>query len=145
MNQLADGADSLTSGADDLSAGMKQLSSASATVQDAIRQFDEAGTQLSDGSGELYDGIVEYNEEGISKITDNEMLTNLRTAAKVLDEQREFAQSASCYSGAPESATETTTKYVMRTEEVQNTEDEDDTTKQEPEKETLWDRIKGLF
>ena len=92
--------------------------------------------------------MVDFEEiytEGISKITDNEMLTSLRTAAKVLDEQRAYAQSASCYSGAPESATETTTKYVMRTEEVQNTEDEDDTTQQQPEKESLWDRIKGLF
>lgn len=142
--KLADGADQLAGGSKELSAGMKQLSSASGLVQDAIHKFDEAGSKLSDGSGKLYDGIIKYNEEGISKITDNKTLTNLRTAAKLLDEQRAYAQEATCYSGAPESATETSTKYVMRTEEVQNVE-KDDTEEEAPKQETFWDRVKGLF
>lgn len=144
VNQLADGSDSLASGADDLSGGMQQLKSASNEVMSAIRQFDEAGTQLSDGSGELYDGIVKYNKEGISQITDNEQLTNLRTASKLLDEQHSMAKNAGCYSGEPESATETTAKFIMRTEEVQNVE-EQEPVKEEVQEKTLWDRIKGLF
>lgn len=144
VDQLASGGDSLADGADDLSAGMQQLQSASSEVMSAIQQFDEAGTQLADGSGQLYDGIVEYNEEGISKITDNEQLTNLRTAAKLLDEQRSMAKDAGCYSGAPESATETTTKFIMRTEAVEN-EEEEEPQEEEVQEETLWDRIKGLF
>ncbi len=144
MNQLSDGADQLDSGAGELSAGMQQLQSASATVQNAIYQFDEAGTQLSDGAGTLYDGIVQYNEEGISKITENQTLTDLRTASKIFEEQRDMADAQSCYSGAPASAAETTTKFVMRTQEVAPEEVETEQP-EETKKETLWDRIKGLF
>ncbi|MDO4286199.1 MAG: hypothetical protein Q4C40_00575 [Eubacteriales bacterium] len=144
VNQLNEGASSLKGGADDLSAGMKTLQSASAQVLDAIHQFDEAGTQLADGAGELSDGIIQYNEEGISKITENENLTNLRTAAKLLDKQRALAKENTCYSGAPESATETSTKFIMRTAVVEEEEPEEVET-EEVKEETLWDRIKGLF
>lgn len=144
MNQLSDGANQLDSGAGELSAGMKQLKSASATVQDAIYQFDNAGTQLSDGAGTLYDGIVQYNEEGISKITENQTLTDLRTASKIFEEQQDMADAQTCYSGAPASAAETTTKFVMRTAEVEPDEVETEQP-EETKKETLWDRIKGLF
>lgn len=145
VSQLDDGAAALASGADDLSAGMKTLKSASAQVLSAIKQFDAAGTQLANGAGELSDGIVQYNEEGISQITENETLTNLRTASKLLDKQRAFAQEATCYSGAPVSATETTTKFIMRTDAVEEKDTEDTEETEEVKSESLWDRIKGLF
>lgn len=144
IRQLDSGAGSLKDGAGNLAAGMKALQSASIQVLSAIDQFDEAGTQLADGSGELRDGIVTYNEEGISKITDNETLTNLRTVSKLLEKQKDYAEEAGCYSGTPKSVTETSTKFIMRTAEVVQEEEKTDT-KTEEHEETFWDRVKNLF
>lgn len=61
-NKLRNGAKSLASGATKLFSGVSTLVSKTGDVSDAIGK-------LADGAGDLKDGVVEFNEEGIEKLT----------------------------------------------------------------------------
>ena len=40
------------------------------TLSDGASQIAEGVSKLDDGAGQLYDGMVQFNEEGISKLVD---------------------------------------------------------------------------
>ena len=67
---LADGAGKLTDGAKALSDGSEDLYNGIGELDSKIPALIDGITRLKDGSGKLSEGCVEFNEQGITKITD---------------------------------------------------------------------------
>ena len=67
---LVTGVSQLKIGADQLVANNQKLTSGAKNLSDGASQIAEGVSKLDDGAGQLYDGMVQFNEEGISKLVD---------------------------------------------------------------------------
>lgn len=151
--QLVAGLTALTSGADTLNAGIQKvntgaesLSSGAKTLKDGTQTLSDGATQLSDGAKTLYDGLVQYNEEGISKLTQNSALDNLQTASKLIQEMQDD-EPYNSYSGISD-GTEGTVKFIYKISSVKQSETTTSSTSEETpstEKKSFIDRVVDLF
>lgn len=152
--QLVAGLTALTSGADTLNAGIQKvntgaesLSSGAKTLKDGTQTLSDGATQLSDGAKTLYDGLVQYNEEGISKLTQNSALDNLQTASKLIQEMQDD-EPYNSYSGISD-GTEGTVKFIYKISSVKKEEttssSSSEATTSTPEKKSFIDRVVDLF
>ena len=93
-NTLIDGSRDLASGAGTLANGVTTLSDGSDALVDGIRQ-------LKDGAKDLKDGIVQFNDEGISKLTEldtdelQEIIDRMKATASVSENYNSFIESDS--------------------------------------------------
>lgn len=124
--QLVAGLTALTSGADTLNAGIQKvntgaesLSSGAKTLKDGTQTLSDGATQLSDGAKTLYDGLVQYNEEGISKLTENSDLDNLQTASKLISDIQNDDDAYVNYSGISD-GTDGTVKFIYKISTVKS-------------------------
>ncbi|MDX8419203.1 hypothetical protein MOZ60_03740 [Stecheria sp. CLA-KB-P133] len=124
--QLVAGLTALTSGADTLNAGIQKvntgaesLSSGAKTLKDGTQTLSDGATQLSDGAKTLYDGLVQYNEEGISKLTQNSDLDNLQTASKLISDIQNDDDAYVNYSGISD-GTDGTVKFIYKISTVKS-------------------------
>lgn len=151
--QLVAGLTALTSGADTLNAGIQKvntgaesLSSGAKTLKDGTQTLSDGATQLSDGAKTLYDGLVQYNEEGISKLTQNSALDNLQTASKLIREMQDD-EPYNSYSGISD-GTEGTVKFIYKISSVKEAETTTSSTSEETtstDKKSFIDRVVDLF
>lgn len=152
--QLVAGLTALTSGADTLNAGIQKvntgaesLSSGAKTLKDGTQTLSDGATQLSDGAKTLYDGLVQYNEEGISKLTQNSALDNLQTASKLIQEMQND-EPYNSYSGISD-GTEGTVKFIYKISSVKKEEttssSSSEATASTTEKKSFIDRVVDLF
>lgn len=151
--QLVAGLTALTSGANTLNAGIQKvntgaesLSSGAKTLKDGTQTLSDGATQLSDGAKTLYDGLVQYNEEGISKLTQNSALDNLQTASKLIQEMQDD-EPYNSYSGISD-GTEGTVKFIYKISSVKEAETTTSSTSEETpstEKKSFIDRVVDLF
>ena len=151
--QLVAGLTALTSGADTLNAGIQKvntgaesLNSGAKTLKDGTQTLSDGATQLSDGAKTLYDGLVQYNEEGISKLTQNSALDNLQTASKLIQEMQDD-EPYNSYSGISD-GTEGTVKFIYKISSVKQSETTTSSTSEETpstEKKSFIDRVVDLF
>ena len=152
--QLVAGLTALTSGADTLNAGIQKvntgaesLSSGAKTLKDGTQTLSDGATQLSDGAKTLYDGLVQYNEEGISKLTQNSALDNLQTASKLIQEMQDD-EPYNSYSGISD-GTEGTVKFIYKISSVKKeettTSSSSEATTSTTEKKSFIDRVADLF
>lgn len=124
--QLVAGLTALTSGADTLNAGIQKvntgaesLSSGAKTLKDGTQTLSDGATQLSDGAKTLYDGLVQYNAEGISKLTQNSDLDNLQTASKLISDIQNDDDAYVNYSGISD-GTDGTVKFIYKISTVKS-------------------------
>ena len=124
--QLVAGLTALTSGADTLNAGIQKvntgaesLSSGAKTLKDGTQTLTDGATQLSEGAKTLYDGLVQYNEEGISKLTQNSDLDNLQTASKLISDIQNDDDAYVNYSGISD-GTDGTVKFIYKISTVKS-------------------------
>lgn len=152
--QLVAGLTALTSGADTLNAGIQKvntgaesLSSGAKTLNDGTQTLSDGATQLSDGAKTLYDGLVQYNEEGISKLTQNSALDNLQTASKLIQDMQDD-EPYNSYSGISD-GTEGTVKFIYKISSVKKEEttssSSSEATTSTTEKKSFIDRVVDLF
>ena len=152
--QLVAGLTALTSGADTLNAGIQKvntgaesLSAGAKTLKDGTQTLSDGATQLSDGAKTLYDGLVQYNEEGISKLTQNSALDNLQTASKLIQEMQDD-EPYNSYSGISD-GTEGTVKFIYKISSVKKEEttssSSSEATASTTEKKSFIDRVVDLF
>ncbi len=151
--QLVAGLTALTSGADTLNAGIQKvntgaesLNSGAKTLKDGTQTLSDGATQLSDGAKTLYDGLVQYNEEGISKLTQNSALDNLQTASKLIQEMQDD-EPYNSYSGISD-GTEGTVKFIYKISSVKEAETTTSSTSEETtstDKKSFIDRVVDLF
>ena len=144
---LTDGLQKLSSGASQVSDGAAQLSQGAKTLKDGTQTLSDGATQLSDGAKTLYDGLVQYNEEGISKLTQNSALDNLQTASKLIQEMQDD-EPYNSYSGISD-GTEGTVKFIYKISSVKEAETTTSSTSEETtsttEKKSFIDRVVDLF
>lgn len=143
---LTDGLQKLSSGASQVSDGAAQLTQGAKTLKDGTQTLSDGATQLSDGAKTLYDGLVQYNEEGISKLTQNSALNNLQTASKLIQEMQDD-EPYNSYSGISD-GTEGTVKFIYKISSVKEAETTTSSTSEETtstEKKSFIDRVVDLF
>lgn len=144
---LTDGLQKLSSGASQVSDGAAQLSQGAKTLKDGTQTLSDGATQLSDGAKTLYDGLVQYNEEGISKLTQNSALDNLQTASKLIQEMQDD-EPYNSYSGISD-GTEGTVKFIYKISSVKKEEttssSSSEATTSTTEKKSFIDRVVDLF
>lgn len=143
---LTDGLQKLSSGASQVSDGAAQLTQGAKTLKDGTQTLSDGATQLSDGAKTLYDGLVQYNEEGISKLTQNSALNNLQTASKLIQEMQDD-EPYNSYSGISD-GTEGTVKFIYKISSVKEAETTTSSTSEETtstEKKSFIDRVADLF
>ena len=116
---LTDGLQKLSSGASQVSDGAAQLSQGAKTLKDGTQTLSDGATQLSDGAKTLYDGLVQYNEEGISKLTQNSDLDNLQTASKLISDIQNDDDAYVNYSGISD-GTDGTVKFIYKISTVKS-------------------------
>ena len=108
-DSLKDGTGQLLSGADQLNGGLNELKSNMPALKDGVQQ-------LADGSVLLSDGIKEFNEKGISKITEavegelEGLIERVRAMSELSKNYYNFSGISDDMSG--------TVKFIIRTEEI---------------------------
>ncbi len=141
---LLDGMNQLSSGAKKLNDGAATLSQGASSLKDGTQSLTEGANKLSDGAKTLYDGLVEYNDEGISKLTDDSRISSLEDASNLLNAVKEQGSSYNNYSGISE-GTDGSVKFVFKVEDVKNTAASTTTEETTKTKTSFWDRIVNLF
>ena len=141
---LLAGLEQLTSGSQQLNDGAAQLAQGASTLKDGTQSLTDGANQLSDGAKTLYDGLVQYNDEAISKLTENSRISTLEDAADLLTAVKEQGSSYNNYSGISE-GTDGSVKFVYKVEGAKattSTTTEEDTTET---KTSFWQKIVNLF
>ena len=121
--KLASGALELSNGATELSNGTVELDDGVGSLQDGVGKLNDGATELNDGATELddgakklADGMVEFDEEGIQKLTttvDDDLLS-VTDRLKAVDEA---SQSFKTFSGANETEP-SSVQFIIRTEGI---------------------------
>lgn len=144
---LANGAAQLSSGLEELSGGSVQLTQGIKALVAGTLELENGVNQVSDGAGQLEDGLRQFDEEGLSKLTEGMDPDQLKVLKDVTNMMREQLKDYGSFSGAAE-GTEVTTKFIMKTtqpEASQNKPEAEKTSASAEEKESFWDRLISLF
>ncbi len=141
---LVSGLQQLTSGASQLNDGAATLSQGASTLKNGTQSLTDGADQLSEGAKTLYDGLVQYNDEAISKLTDDSRISNMEDAADLLNAVKEQGSSYNNYSGISE-GTDGSVKFVYKVEGAKATTTNTTTDDTTETKTSFWDRIVKLF
>ena len=110
MYNIADGAGQLSDGAQQLSSGASQLADGTQQLSDGAVQLADGAQSAYDGSQQLADGLAQFNDEGISKITElGDTLSSFKTRMDIL---KEVGDDHTNFSGI----TEGSVKYIYETD-----------------------------
>ncbi len=141
---LVSGLQQLTSGASQLNDGAATLSQGASTLKNGTQSLTDGANQLSEGAKTLYDGLVQYNDEAISKLTDDSRISNMEDAADLLNAVKEQGSSYNNYSGISD-GTDGSVKFVYKVEGAKATTTTTTTEDTTEKKTSFWDRIVKLF
>lgn len=112
ITQLKDKAPALTTGIDSLDTGVHQLSTAMAQLSSGSQQLKTQGTDaLADGMDSLVSGMVQFQDEGLNKISDvltNTVKNDVNKTEKLIQLSKEYKT----FTGVKDDV-EATTKFVM--------------------------------
>ena len=137
--ELADGTGKLLDGTGELKDGTQEL------LDGTVDLVDGTG-QLVDGTQELLDGVDEFRDKIEEKAGDVDT-KQIDDALDTLDALQTEAESYTTYTGTPDGV-EASIKFVMKVEEPEASAaetSETETTAQQTEKPSFWQRLKQLF
>ena len=137
--ELADGTGKLLDGTGELKDGTQEL------LDGTVDLVDGTG-KLVDGTQELLDGVDEFRDKIEEKAGDVDT-KQIDDALDTLDALQTEAESYTTYTGTPDGA-EASIKFVMKVEEPEAPAaetSETETTAQQTEKPSFWQRLKQLF
>lgn len=118
-DQLNAGAEQLQSGASQLQTGAQSLKNGTQSLKDGTSKLSSGADSLKDGAGKLKDGLQQYNDEGISKLTENSDLDNLQTASKLISDIQNDDDAYVNYSGISD-GTDGTVKFIYKISTVKS-------------------------
>lgn len=118
-DQLNSGAHQLQSGASQLQTGAESLKNGTQSLKDGTSKLSSGADSLKDGAGKLKDGLQQYNDEGISKLTQNSDLDNLQTASKLISDIQNDDDAYVNYSGISD-GTDGTVKFIYKISTVKS-------------------------
>ncbi len=139
------GSKTLASGASQLASGASQLKNGISQLQAGAKTLKSGSDTLASGAKTLLDGLNQYNDEAISKLTNNEKITTLQNAADLFKVIEENADDYNNYSGISE-GTDGSVKFVYKVEgekEDKKSNEADDSTKKDNR--SFWERVVDLF
>ena len=137
--ELADGTGKLLDGTGELKDGTQEL------LDGTVDLVDGTG-KLVDGTQELLDGVDEFRDK-IEEKADDVDTKQIDDALDTLDALQTEAESYTTYTGTPDGV-EASIKFVMKVEEPEAPAaetSETETTAQQTEKPSFWQRLKQLF
>ena len=137
--ELADGTGKLLDGTGELKDGTQEL------LDGTVDLVDGTG-KLADGTQELLDGVDEFRDKIEEKAGDVDT-KQIDDALDTLDALQTEAESYTTYTGTPDGV-EASIKFVMKVEEPEAPAaetSETETTAQQTEKPSFWQRLKQLF
>lgn len=137
--ELADGTGKLLGGTGELKDGTQEL------LDGTVDLVDGTG-KLVDGTQELLDGVDEFRDKIEEKAGDVDT-KQIDDALDTLDALQNEAESYTTYTGTPDGV-EASIKFVMKVEEPEAPAaetSETETTAQQTEKPSFWQRLKQLF
>lgn len=121
VGQAYAGAVKLSAGASELSAGAKTLYDGTVTLNDGLATVNSAMPELSsgvkqlyDGSGKLSDGLIQFNEEGIEKLT--EVLSN--DIEGLVNRFQASVDLAEAYKAESSESENSAIKFIYRSESI---------------------------
>ena len=117
--QLESGTEQLQSGASQLQTGAQSLKNGTQSLKDGTSKLSSGADSLKDGAGKLKDGLQQYNDEGISKLTENSDLDNLQTASKLISDIQDDDDAYVNYSGISD-GTDGTVKFIYKISTVKS-------------------------
>lgn len=118
-DQLNAGAEQLQNGASQLETGAQSLKNGTQSLKDGTSKLSSGADSLKDGAGKLKDGLQQYNDEGISKLTENSDLDNLQTASKLISDIQDDDDAYVNYSGISD-GTDGTVKFIYKISTVKS-------------------------
>lgn len=114
VGKLKDGAKQVLSGSEQLTQGVIQVQSGTNVLTNASSQLNNASKLLKMGSETLASGLIQFNEQGLSKITDvvtNVLMKDVDKTEKLINLANEYKT----FAGSLDNV-EASTKFVMITE-----------------------------
>lgn len=115
-SQLSDGSGKLAGGTGELLDGTNQLADGTGTLSEGTDKLIDGIGLLLDGSQELADGMMEFDEEGIQKLTDL-MDADLSDLVDRLKAVQDYAEEYKSFGGCLDSM-ECTTKFIYKTDSI---------------------------
>ena len=138
------GSKELSSGANQLSSGAKQLKEGTSSLASGASTLKDGSNTLMEGAKTLNEGMQKYNDEGISKLTDNSSISSLEEASELLKAICEDENNYNNYSGISD-GTEGSIKFVFKVNSAKKAENKEATNETTTEKVSFWQRILNLF
>ena len=134
--ELSSGLSSLSSGTNDLNAGIQKVNSGASDLKDGSQQ-------LADGAKTLKEGMQKYNDEAISKLTNNSRISSIEQASDLLEAISKDENNYNNFSGISD-GTDGSIKFVFKINGVKKAKS-DDTSSETTTKVSFWQRILNLF
>lgn len=149
INQYTAGVASAATGSATLASGAQQVSDGASKLSSGTDTLKSGSQQLADGAKTLKDGMEQYNDEAISKLTDNSKISTIEDLADLFNTIQEDGDSYNNYSGIS-TGTEGSVKFIYKVNGVESTSTTSKTTTTDTEEdskddETFLDRLVGLF
>ena len=116
VEQLDSGAGKLSEGVTKLTGNSSKLTEGADALLKGTGQFAEGVEKLKSGAGELNDGMIQFDEEGIQKLTDtfNGDIGNLLDR---LEKLKESGENYNTFTALPEGSSGKV-KFVIKTEAI---------------------------
>lgn len=155
---LTQGGTALSQGVGELANGGNSLVEGTNSLKTASSQILEGTEKLENGTSELYDGVSKLKKEGLDQISDkgNTALDSIDGFVEVKDELVQMSKDYGVYSGLSEDM-DGVVKFVMRSNSVESdkkvlkvetdkvSNKEEEVSKVDTQKDTIFTRIKKLF
>lgn len=148
-NDLSNGLGELNNGSGELNKGISQLNKGTKELSNGGKELKDGSSQLLDGTKELNKGMHQFNDEGISKISEelNNSDLNIEDIIETKDELVELSKENDSFSGISKDM-EGKLKFIMKTESIKDEEVEEvieDDIEETEESKGFISWIKGIF
>ena len=141
---LVPGISSLTTGVDSLYAGIQKVNSGAASLNSGVATLKDGANKLANGAKDLKEGMQKYNDEGISKLTENSRISSIEEASDLLSAISKDENNYDNYSGISD-GTDGSVKFVFKINGAKKVKSEDTSSETTKEKTSFWQRIVNLF
>ena len=135
--ELSSGLSSLSSGTNDLNAGIQKVNSGASDLKDGSQQ-------LADGAKTLKEGMQKYNDEAISKLTNNSRISSIEQASDLLEAISKDENNYNNFSGISD-GTDGSIKFVFKINGAKKAKSDDTSSETTTTKVSFWQRILNLF
>ena len=137
------GSKTLANGASQVANGSKQIKDGASSLLSGVGTLKDGSQTLADGAKTLKEGMQKYNDEAISKLTNNSRISSIEQASDLLEAISKDENNYNNFSGISD-GTDGSIKFVFKINGVKKAKS-DDTSSETTTKVSFWQRILNLF